>query len=77
MKKNDFNEALKDFARKQKNERQQDVKDSPAIEGKKEQIDQAARDASRRLATASADDALLLALTDFANQRNSTKVGKE
>lgn len=37
------------------------------MEGKKEQIDQAARDASRRLATASADDALLLALTDFAN----------
>ena len=67
MKKNDFNEALKDFARKQKNERQQGEKDSPAIEGKREQIDQAARDASRRLATASADGALLLALTDFAN----------
>ena len=35
MKKNEFNEALKDFASKQKNERQQGVKDSPAMEAKK------------------------------------------
>ena len=36
MKKNEFNEALKDFASKQKNGRQQGVKDSPATEAKKE-----------------------------------------
>lgn len=59
MKKTDFNEALKDFASKQKNERQQGAKGPPAMAGKKEQIDQAAQDASRQFATASADDALL------------------